>query len=126
LSYVALLLVSALISKRCSEGAWYDQNFSRGNCVKARSSQLLASFLATDFSADTLLIITPLVMLWKIKLPTKERRLILALFSSSVVSLFSSIAFAVTWFFVFDSGLDSIILSSMFSLLQVSFSKKNL
>lgn len=79
--------------------------------------------MVLDLSADILLIVTPLVMLWKVKLPKKERRLILALFASSLVSLLSSITFTVIWFFTVDQGLGSLILASMFGLLQVRHPK---
>jgi len=121
LSYVAVILGTALACKS-TEGAWYDLNFKRKSCLKQPGGRVVAwlSTVALDFSADILLVVTPLVMLWKVKLPKKERRLILALFASSVVSLLSSITFMVIWFFTVDQGVDSLILVSMFGLLQVS------
>jgi len=102
LSYVVLLLVSTLICKPSSKG-WYDLDINRLNCLKDHSRQLLASYIATDLIADTLLVVTPLVMLWKIKLPTKERRLILALFFKQPFfpvfgdSIFSRLVLCVRW-----------------------------
>ncbi|KAH9485640.1 hypothetical protein JR316_0002550 [Psilocybe cubensis] len=69
------------------------------DCVKNRPAPSAAVFtsLALDFVADILLIVTPLTMLWKIKLPKRERTLILTLFSSSILSLFASTAFCIVW-----------------------------
>ena len=78
------------------------------------------AILASDFTADILLIAAPLTMLWRVKLPTKERRLILALFSCNLFSLLSFTAFLFTWYFVVGFGPDSTIFSSMFGLVQVS------
>ncbi|KAH7890433.1 hypothetical protein F5I97DRAFT_29967 [Phlebopus sp. FC_14] len=51
----------------------------------------VASFeLATDVAADTILIFVSLRLLWRVKLPTRQRRMILCIFSScAVMTLFS-------------------------------------
>jgi len=79
--------------------------------------------VVSDFTADILLTAAPLTMLWQVKLPTKERRLILALFSCNLFSLLSFTTFVLIWYFVIDLGPDTIIFSSMFGLVQVSCSK---
>jgi hypothetical protein len=120
-----MILLSSALTCKTKEGAWYDLNFNRPNCLKQRGVQIVAllCILVLNFAADILLVVTPLVMLWKVKLPTKERRLILVLFGTNVVSLFSSIIFAVIWYLVADHGAKFIILASMFTLLQVSHPK---
>lgn len=119
------MLLGTALACKTTEGAWYDLNFNRKSCFKQPGGRIVAWLCAVvlDLSADILLVVTPLVMLWKIKLPQKERRLILALFASSLVSLLSSIIFTVTWFFTVDQGAGSLILASMFALLQVSHLK---
>jgi len=119
LNYAAILLIGALGCKP-GQGAWYDLNYNTANCLKDQGTRSLALSSALEFVSDILLVAFPLVMLWKIKLPTKERRLILALFSSSSVSLLSCIAFTVAWYLTVGNGMDTLILASMFSLLQVS------
>jgi hypothetical protein len=124
LSYIAILLATALACKS-TEGAWYDLNFQRKSCFKQPGGHVVVWLFSVvlDVSADILLVVTPLVMLWKVKLPKKERRLILALFASSLVSLLSSITFTVTWFITVDQGVGSLILASMFGFLQVRHPK---
>jgi hypothetical protein len=124
LSYVATLLISALGCKS-REGAWYNLNYIQSKCFKAKDTPLLAFVMILEFSSEILLVVSPLVMLWKIKLPAKERRLILALFSSSLASLLAEISFMVAWYLTAGSGLDSHILVSMFMVLQVSHPKTN-
>lgn len=51
--------------------------------------------ITADFLADTLLVILPLLLLWKITLPKQQRRLILILFSASILTLVVSVVHAV-------------------------------
>ncbi|KAF8161393.1 hypothetical protein B0H34DRAFT_378652 [Crassisporium funariophilum] len=76
------------------------------NCSTRRSGSSIGSlntiapfYITAGFSADAALIVSPLVMLWKVKLPPKERRLVLALFSCSIFTVLSAIPFAVIWYF---------------------------
>jgi len=116
-----MILASALVCKP-TEGAWYDLNVNPESCFKQPGGRIFAWFCAVilDLSADILLVVTPMVMLWKVRLPKKERRLILSLFACGLVSLLSSLTFLVIYFFVVGRGVGSFILVSMFSLLQVS------
>ena len=122
LIYVGVLLISALMCKSSSR-PWH--NIHHRRCLNGRGMPFrsFVGVLASDFMADILLIAAPLIMLWQVKLPTKERRLILALFSCNLFSLLSFSTFAFIWYFVIDLGPDSIIFLSMFGLVQVSCSK---
>ncbi|KAH7907458.1 hypothetical protein BJ138DRAFT_970777, partial [Hygrophoropsis aurantiaca] len=72
---------------------WYDSP-SR-TCFMSRSS-IFYEF-ATDVIADAILVALPLRMLWNIKLPQKQqRRMILCIFSSSMVVSFVSIFRAIS------------------------------
>ncbi|KIM47024.1 hypothetical protein M413DRAFT_23319 [Hebeloma cylindrosporum] len=123
LSYIGILFATAIPCKT-AEGAWYDLNFNRKDCIKHLGGRIIAllSTFILDFSADILLVVTPLMMLWRVKLPTKERRLILALFASSLITLLSSITFSIIWALSIDHGVSSVILISMFALLQAGLS----
>jgi len=101
---------------------WYHRQLA--DCVKNRKASFAAVFtsLILDFVADILLIVSPLTMLWKVKLPKAQRRLILALFSSSVFSLLASIAFCVTWALSAQFGPDSRIITRMTAQLQAAIS----
>ena len=55
------------------------------SCIGISSPLLLA-----DCISDAALVILPLKLLWRVKLPRRQRRMILCLFSSSaVISVFS-------------------------------------
>lgn len=58
-----------------------------------------------ELSADACLIGIPLRMLWRVKLPRKQRRLILLIFASSVINSLAGIVYAVL-VFVFNSQPD--------------------
>lgn len=57
-----------------------------------------------DLMGDTILIIFPLVFLWKIRLPQRERVLILTVFSSSILTMLSVLVFTVMAFSGIDLG----------------------
>ena len=121
LSYIVALLTSGLACKPVG-GAWYDTAFI---CFKQPVGHIISWLFVVvlGLCADILLVSTPIAMLWKVRLPKKERRLILVLFASSVVSLLSAISFELVWFFVTDHGVGTYTVGLMFTLLQVSHPK---
>ncbi|KDR69792.1 hypothetical protein GALMADRAFT_145189 [Galerina marginata CBS 339.88] len=50
---------------------------------------------ANDLISDLLLIVSPLILFWRLKLPRQERRLILVVFCGSILTLLFVITFAV-------------------------------
>ena len=74
---------------------------------------------AVEFLADVILVAGPLVMLWRVNFPPKERILILALLSSSVLTLLSTTVYCIFWFIRVDLGADTILLWSMTSQIEV-------
>lgn len=64
-------------------------------------------------------------MLWKIKLPTQERILILLLFSSSILSLMASIAYVVVWAISAHFGSNSRMAIRTVGQIQVTLTKLN-
>jgi hypothetical protein len=48
-----------------------------------------------DFLSDTILIILPLRLLWSLKLPKRQKRMILAIFASGIIVVVASIFRAV-------------------------------
>jgi hypothetical protein len=75
-----------------------------------------------DAISDTIMIITPLAVLWKVKLPKLEKRVILAALSGSIITL---LLFGILIFFTFGPfqriGLPYTIVSTMLSNLTVRF-----
>jgi len=53
---------------------------------------------------DTILVLFPLAFLWKIRLPRRERVLVLAVFSSSILTLLSALIFIILAFSGIDLG----------------------
>lgn len=53
---------------------------------------------------DTVLVLFPLAFLWKIRLPRRERVLVLAVFSSSILTLLSALIFTIMAFSGIDLG----------------------
>ncbi|PPQ70432.1 hypothetical protein CVT25_004304 [Psilocybe cyanescens] len=78
--------------------------------------------LTLDALAEVILVVAPLVMLWRIRLPKGERRLILSLFSSSILSFLGSVAFFVVWVLARRFGKQSIFVTKMTAQLQVAVS----
>ena len=53
---------------------------------------------------DTVLVLFPLAVLWKIRLPRRERVLVLAVFSSSILTLLSALILTIMAFSPIDLG----------------------
>ncbi|KAH9485639.1 hypothetical protein JR316_0002549 [Psilocybe cubensis] len=96
--------------------AWYNMVFK--NCVNNKGA--LVGLYAT--MVYFLLVISPLTMLWKIKLPRTQRRLVLALFSSSLVPLLASVVYCVIWGLSSRIGPDFLLILRIMSQLQAGIS----
>ncbi|KAF8161384.1 hypothetical protein B0H34DRAFT_378340 [Crassisporium funariophilum] len=99
LFYLASFLIGILTCRQ-SSSAWYQLHLR--SCLGVKRGSLLTApfYIAAEILGDVVLIVTPLVMLWKVKLPTKQRRLILGLFTTSILTTISAIPFAASWYFV--------------------------
>ncbi|KDR69785.1 hypothetical protein GALMADRAFT_908965 [Galerina marginata CBS 339.88] len=67
------------------------------DCIKGAGGLPIGSIFifADDLVGDLLLIIAPLVFFWRLKLPSKERRLIITVFCGSALTLMFVIAFKI-------------------------------
>ena len=72
-----------------------------------------------EFVADAILVVGPLVMLWRVRFPPKERILILALLSSSVLTLLATTVYCIFWFIRVDLGPDTTLLRTMTNQIEV-------
>lgn len=61
----------------------------------------------------------PFIMLRRLKLPPVERRLVIAAFSSSAITLMATISFCVVWYGGFDLGPDALFLRLMTAQIEV-------
>jgi hypothetical protein len=55
-------------------------------------------FCAADVIADTFLVVVPLHMLWNVKLPRRQRRVVLSIFAASILNSLAGIVYAVLVF----------------------------
>ncbi|KAF5327107.1 hypothetical protein D9619_004524 [Psilocybe cf. subviscida] len=99
-------------------------NSSATHCVKfLRFDPATKYAYSVDTISDIIMIITPLVVLWKVKLPKLEKRIILAALSGSIMTL---LLFAVLMFITFGPfqryNLPYVILSIMLSHLTAASS----
>lgn len=51
-----------------------------------------------DFAADLILIICPFMWLWRVKLAPNLRRLVLAAFSASILTMMAATFYCVVWY----------------------------
>ncbi|KAG6329467.1 hypothetical protein ID866_9623 [Astraeus odoratus] len=70
--------------------SWMDHDLVSGKPLLPLSNKLAIFELATDFLSDAILIGLPLRLLWRIKLPKRQRRMILTIFASGIVVTFAS------------------------------------
>ena len=96
-------------------------SFSSGSHLfKPHDILIVIQFFLADLIADILLFLAPSFMLRKIKLPKDQRRLILAAFSASILTLLSAIVFCIFWYGRLDLGPDHFLLRTMVGHLEVS------
>ncbi|KAF8806684.1 hypothetical protein BYT27DRAFT_6636398 [Phlegmacium glaucopus] len=113
----------AFIMVTCrSATAWYRIRLEY--CLKTKNGMYPGnvSILILDALSDILLISLPLYVLWHIKLPISQRRLILSLFSSSVLSLFGTLAVLVVWYGGMSPGPDYGIITTMVAYMETGLS----
>lgn len=80
-----------------SNRSWYHEMGQRGpHCHMDHSTAVHQ--LATNCVADGILVVFPLRLLWNVNLPTRQRRMILAIFSSSIITTMFSLFHVTTQF----------------------------
>ncbi|KIJ96699.1 hypothetical protein K443DRAFT_633963 [Laccaria amethystina LaAM-08-1] len=98
LAYV-LAVVSPLFTCGGGEKSWSNP------CMTSNGIILRGAFMSgADLTADTILVLFPLAVLWKIRLPRRERVLVLAVFSSSILTLLSALTLTIMAFSGIDLG----------------------
>ncbi|KDR69770.1 hypothetical protein GALMADRAFT_145172 [Galerina marginata CBS 339.88] len=67
------------------------------DCIKGVGGYPIKNtfLFAADFVGDILLVIAPIVFFWRLRLPSRERRLILMVFCGSILTLLLVIAFKI-------------------------------
>lgn len=137
LMYLLSILVTLL---SCPGSPWWDIDYS--NCISTsnkavtaiivwitgESSQcwLLCSIFSiiilVDCSADIALVITPLLMFWKVKFPRPSDRItILALFAGNLLTIITAGILCAVWLSTMHTGPDSKLLFKMSADLHVEF-----
>ncbi|KAF8993454.1 hypothetical protein BDQ17DRAFT_139340 [Cyathus striatus] len=95
LAVVFLLLGAVLTAQKiwiCAGDSSWHQN-PAVQCYTGKTVGYLS--LSTDVVGDACLVAIPLRLLWGVKLPRRERRLVLSLFASSILSTLAGIVYAV-------------------------------
>ncbi|KAF9461509.1 hypothetical protein BDZ94DRAFT_808821 [Collybia nuda] len=75
----------------CRDTSWHRNRAVQ--CYLGNGVGILS--LCLDITADTCLVFIPLHMLWRVKLPRTQRRLILSVFASSILSSLAGVVYAV-------------------------------
>ncbi|KAJ3549959.1 hypothetical protein NMY22_g691 [Coprinellus aureogranulatus] len=100
----------------CSAGSidWRKLQFDTRTCRKGPDGFYLGGIIATtfDFLADAVLVICPLVLLWRVHLLEIDRRVVLAAFSASLLTALAATVFCVFWYGGLPLGPDQSILIS--------------
>ncbi|KAG1732484.1 hypothetical protein EDB19DRAFT_1896740 [Suillus lakei] len=84
------------------------RNWYQLPCPSCRVDHSMAAYqLATKCVADTILVVFSFRLLWNLKLPSRQRRMILAIFSSSIIMSVFSLFHAIAHFLV-DTWVETI------------------
>ncbi|KAF8157967.1 hypothetical protein B0H34DRAFT_797398 [Crassisporium funariophilum] len=121
---VFYLLTVILTTALCQGGGlpWY--NINGRNCLTDSKGVAYSGIVSitADFLADSLLVLCPCMMLWRIRLPTNQRRLVLALFSASILTLMSVSLFCALWYGKIYMGVNEDVLRTTTSHLEATTS----
>ncbi|KIJ69649.1 hypothetical protein HYDPIDRAFT_73628, partial [Hydnomerulius pinastri MD-312] len=89
LSALFLLLFIGLTAQKLwwftEDLSWLHETAYYNEVARYMTRPMLILELCTDIIADGILIILPVRILWSVKLPKRQRRMIIAIFSSSVI-----------------------------------------
>lgn len=93
-----LLFISFMAAKLwyyCRDLSWTNNTLFFGNALLPLSTNLIIFELTIDFIADAVLIVLPIKLLWSVKLPTRQRRMILLVFASGIMVTIAAICRAI-------------------------------
>ncbi|KAI6039647.1 hypothetical protein EDC04DRAFT_2683657, partial [Pisolithus marmoratus] len=93
-----LLYISFIAAKLwyyCHDLSWMNNTLYFGNPLLPLGTNLIIFEITTDFVTDAVLIALPIKLLWSVKLPTRQRRMILLIFASGVMVTLAAICRAV-------------------------------
>ncbi|KAI6117863.1 hypothetical protein EDD16DRAFT_1586563 [Pisolithus croceorrhizus] len=100
-----LLFISFMATKLwyfCHDLSWMNNTLFFGNALLPLDARLDIFELTTDFITDAILIALPLKLLWSVKLPTRQRRMILLIFASGITITLVAICRAICQFLKVD------------------------
>ncbi|KAF8966776.1 hypothetical protein BDZ97DRAFT_1756370 [Flammula alnicola] len=83
-----------IVTFACEGSPWWQLNYQR--CTTEAHSLNVAALIGAlilDTLTDVVLVIAPVIMLWRVKLPPKQRILLLVLFSSSILTIIASVIY---------------------------------
>ncbi|KAI6114502.1 hypothetical protein F5141DRAFT_714147 [Pisolithus sp. B1] len=89
-----LLFISFMAVKLwyyCHDLSWMNNTLFFGNSLLPLGTTLDIFEVTTDFATDAILIVLPIKLLWSVKLPTRQRRMILLIFASGITVTIAAI-----------------------------------
>ncbi|KAF8966772.1 hypothetical protein BDZ97DRAFT_1756365 [Flammula alnicola] len=121
--FLFYLGITFTLTFACEGSPWWQLNYKRCTTeAHSLNAGALIGAVILDILTDAVLVISPVIMLWRIKLPPKQRILILVLFSSSILTIIGSVTYAILWFTVAGHlGPDSPWVFTMTAYIQAAF-----
>ncbi|KAF9220657.1 hypothetical protein BS17DRAFT_713929, partial [Gyrodon lividus] len=86
-----IILIVEKVWQCVSDPSWHHVPVSSGKPFCEVKPQIFIFQFTTDCVAVSILVALPLRMLWKVKLPRRQRRMILSIFASSIVIAFGAL-----------------------------------
>ncbi|KAJ3510819.1 hypothetical protein NLJ89_g4460 [Agrocybe chaxingu] len=118
--YTGIVLVTTFT---CPGSPWWQLDYSK--CITTSlGTRDLGTIISVvcDVVVDVALVAAPLLMLWRIDLPRRERTLILILFSAGILTLLVTILYCTLWYLGFRFGEDSKLVFAMLGHMQAALS----
>ncbi|KAI5995187.1 hypothetical protein EDD15DRAFT_2366104 [Pisolithus albus] len=92
---VFISFMTAKLWYYCRDLSWTNNSLFFGNALLPLSTNLVIFELTIDFIADAVLIVLPIKLLWSVKLPTRQRRMILLVFASGIMVTIAAVCRAI-------------------------------
>ncbi|CAA7260466.1 unnamed protein product [Cyclocybe aegerita] len=113
-----------LVTLTCRGGGrtWY--RMESKHCLRTRTGHYIGGLTATalDIAADAALIVYPLYVFWRVRLPRNQKRLVLVVSCASGLTLLSAVLLCIFWYGGINMGPHGSLLRSVTAQIEATIS----
>ncbi|KAF9047530.1 hypothetical protein BJ165DRAFT_1108195 [Panaeolus papilionaceus] len=123
---LATLGITAVTCRPKDHRPWYMMDAR--SCIRSGNGHIIGglSLLSIEVGSDLILTGYPLFVLWRVRLPKSQRRIIMAALSGSILTIMATIVLAVFWYNTWDLGPDAWLISTGVANIESAIGLMNL